>query len=170
MATNHTTNYQLNLWEPSDAFIRTEFNENSNKIDAALGTLSAASSEHAAQLSQHTSTLSSHTASLKTHDTAIGERLRCLSSSYVGTGKNSFTLNFGVTPKVVIIIQNGSGRGMFSVLIRGQSRAGMADGSSELYGVNLSWSGTVLSLTGIDASCSNSFNSNQATYLYFVFY
>ncbi len=28
MATNHTTNYQLNLWEPSDAFIRTEFNEN----------------------------------------------------------------------------------------------------------------------------------------------
>lgn len=36
MATNHTENYQLNLWEPEDAFLRTEFNENTEKIDAAL--------------------------------------------------------------------------------------------------------------------------------------
>ena len=37
MATNHTTNYQLNLWEPEDSFLREEFNENSKKIDGALG-------------------------------------------------------------------------------------------------------------------------------------
>ena len=37
MATNHTTNYQLNLWEPEDSFLREEFNENSQKIDGALG-------------------------------------------------------------------------------------------------------------------------------------
>ena len=39
MATNHTTNYQLNLWEPEDSFLREEFNENSQKIDGALGAL-----------------------------------------------------------------------------------------------------------------------------------
>ena len=41
MATNHTENYNLNLWEPTDKFVREEFNENTNKIDAALGALSA---------------------------------------------------------------------------------------------------------------------------------
>ena len=41
MATNHTTNYQLNLWEPGDSFLREEFNQNSQKIDAALGELAA---------------------------------------------------------------------------------------------------------------------------------
>ena len=39
MATNHTTNYQLNLWEPGDSFRREEFNQNSQKLDAALNTL-----------------------------------------------------------------------------------------------------------------------------------
>ena len=38
MATNHTTNYQLNLWEPQDDFLRSEFNENTQKIDAAVKT------------------------------------------------------------------------------------------------------------------------------------
>lgn len=41
MATNHTENYNLNLWEPTDSFVREEFNENTNKIDAALKDLSA---------------------------------------------------------------------------------------------------------------------------------
>ena len=36
MATNHTTNYNLNLWEPTDSFVREEFNENTTKLDAAL--------------------------------------------------------------------------------------------------------------------------------------
>ena len=36
MATNHTTNYALNLWEPTDSFVREEFNENTSKIDEAL--------------------------------------------------------------------------------------------------------------------------------------
>ena len=39
MATNHTTNYQLNLWEPTDSFLREEFNENFQKLDVAAGTI-----------------------------------------------------------------------------------------------------------------------------------
>lgn len=36
MATNYTANYQLNQWESSDQVLRTEFNADNSKIDAAL--------------------------------------------------------------------------------------------------------------------------------------
>ena len=36
MSTNHTTNYDLNQWEAADKVLRTEFNEDNAKIDAAL--------------------------------------------------------------------------------------------------------------------------------------
>ena len=34
-----TSNYQLNQWEAEDDFLRTDFNEDNAKIDAALGEL-----------------------------------------------------------------------------------------------------------------------------------
>ena len=40
MATNQTTNYQLNQWEPTDAVQRVEFNADNAKLDAALNALS----------------------------------------------------------------------------------------------------------------------------------
>lgn len=33
---NHTTNYQLSLWEQDDRIMREDFNDNNRKIDAAL--------------------------------------------------------------------------------------------------------------------------------------
>ena len=39
MATNQTTNYQLNQWEPTDQVLRTDFNADNAKTDAALKTL-----------------------------------------------------------------------------------------------------------------------------------
>ena len=43
MASNYTTNYQLNQWEPTDQVQRTDFNADNAKIEAALVALSAAS-------------------------------------------------------------------------------------------------------------------------------
>ena len=40
MASNYTEHYQLPIWSPEDSFLREEFNESHQKIDAALGTLS----------------------------------------------------------------------------------------------------------------------------------
>ena len=40
MATNQTTNYQLNQWEPTDQVLRTDFNADNAKLDAALKSLS----------------------------------------------------------------------------------------------------------------------------------
>ena len=39
MASNYTTNYQLNQWEPTDAIQRVDFNADNAKIDGALSTL-----------------------------------------------------------------------------------------------------------------------------------
>ena len=36
MSTNHTINYALNQWEGTDKVLRTEFNADNAKIDAAL--------------------------------------------------------------------------------------------------------------------------------------
>ena len=36
MATNHTTNYQLCQWEAADQVLRADFNEDKQKIDAAM--------------------------------------------------------------------------------------------------------------------------------------
>ncbi len=41
MASNYTENYGLCQWEPGDNFVRTEFNQDNAKIDAALGVLAA---------------------------------------------------------------------------------------------------------------------------------
>ena len=42
MATNYTTNYQLNQWEPTDAVQRVEFNQDNAKLDTALEALETA--------------------------------------------------------------------------------------------------------------------------------
>ena len=39
MSTNHTTNYNLCQWEATDQVLRTDFNEDNAKIDAALATI-----------------------------------------------------------------------------------------------------------------------------------
>ena len=36
MSSRKTTNHSLHLWDPQDAFLRTEFNENTEKVDAEL--------------------------------------------------------------------------------------------------------------------------------------
>ena len=40
MSTNKTPQYQLHSWTPADSFVRTEFNENFTKLDAALAAVS----------------------------------------------------------------------------------------------------------------------------------
>ena len=41
MAANQTTNYQLNQWEATDQILRTDFNADNAKVDAALAGLDA---------------------------------------------------------------------------------------------------------------------------------
>ena len=50
MASNHTTNYNLNQWEATDKVLRTDFNADNAKIDAALAGLAGTVAEHTASL------------------------------------------------------------------------------------------------------------------------
>ena len=45
MASNYTTNYQLNQWEAGDQVLRTEFNQDNLKIDTALAGLDSRAEE-----------------------------------------------------------------------------------------------------------------------------
>ena len=92
MATNHTTNYQLNQWEATDQVLRTDFNEDNAKIDAALAGLAVRDMELEA---------------------AIAQKGNCqlVYGTYTGTGNsgqsNPCMLNFSGKPLVVIIFSQG---------------------------------------------------------------
>ena len=56
MASNHTTNYGLCQWEATDAVLRTDFNEDNQKIDTALKTQAGSISDLTAQMANKANT------------------------------------------------------------------------------------------------------------------
>ena len=52
MATNHTSNYQLCQWEASDQVLRSDFNADNAKVDAALAGLATTDQEHETKMTQ----------------------------------------------------------------------------------------------------------------------
>ena len=97
MASNYTTNYQLSQWEAGDQVLRTEFNQDNQKIDTALAGLD------------------SRTEALETSLSELGN-CRIVCTSYVGTGTSGFNGQAGLTfdeePRVIIII-NTDGNALF---------------------------------------------------------
>ena len=87
MATNQTTNYQLNQWEPTDAVQRVDFNADNAKVDAALAGLSGskADSGDLTALSGAVDGLTGRTGAL---ETAVAQRGNCqvLHFTYRGDG------------------------------------------------------------------------------------
>ena len=79
MASNYTTNYQLNQWEAGDQVLRTEFNQDNQKIDAAL-----AGKADLTQLSEV------EALALGRADIRLG--------SYTGDGASSRTIDLGASP------------------------------------------------------------------------
>ena len=91
MATNHTTNYALNLWEPTDAFVREEFNENTSKIDAAIKAVDAKADTKA------------DASSLNSLSSIISTKARILVGTFTGNGAASRTIRIGATPRAVLV-------------------------------------------------------------------
>ena len=93
MATNHTTNYQLNQWEATDKVLRTDFNADNERIDAAL-----------AGLDGRTEAL----------ETVIGNFGNCRIEhfTYVGTGTSGASgptrITFSAPPLLFLIRGNAS--------------------------------------------------------------
>ena len=95
MSTNHTTNYNLNQWEATDKVLRTEFNEDNAKIDAALAGLAGTAAEHTAAIAQHAAAIP-----------ALGN-CQIYTTSYVGNNKsgaaNPTTLTFPHKPMFLMV-------------------------------------------------------------------
>ena len=86
-----TTNCKLHQWEPEDDFLRTDFNEDFAKIDAAFG-----KKADSAGVEARFSTLDSAVA-------ALNGRLEVKAGSYAGDGAASRTVSLGFTPKAVLV-------------------------------------------------------------------
>ena len=126
MATNYTTNYQLNQWEPTDAVQRVEFNQDNAKMDAALKALSDQVLQKANQSALNTlissvnqkadvSTVSSLSSLLNSEisqrqaadsslQTALALKGNCqiYYGTYTGDGQDTRTLTFPGKPLLVV--------------------------------------------------------------------
>ena len=104
MASKYTENYGLCQWEATDQVLRTEFNEDNQKVDTALNKLSAQMETKADQTTLNT--LSA--AVLKKADqsalTAVASTIpKIVVGSYTGNGAQSRTISVGFTPKAVFV-------------------------------------------------------------------
>ena len=124
MATNYTTNYQLCQWEATEKVLRTDFNEDNQKIDAAL-------SAHDTALAGKVS--SGELAALDQRTTALENRSTLITGTYKGDGAASRTISLGFTPKAVLVMP---ATGHMSDAYLGYRYGGLALGQSP---VTTSW-------------------------------
>ena len=86
---NYTEHYQLHQWEPTDDFLRTDFNTDFAKIDAALG--EKAETEELVEVRN-----------------LAESKCRAVVGSYTGNGAARQTVNMGFRPKVVVVDDTSS--------------------------------------------------------------
>ena len=156
MATNHTANYSLNQWQATDPVLRTDFNEDNAKIDAALKSLNTTVQQHTTQLSQQATQL------------AARGNITYTTSSYVGTGgDNPNTLTFSKKPIFIYICGPLEGASLF--LMQGQSQS-VGRGAGGDYGNNrVTWSGNSVSWISVYNNENTQCNKKDIDYLVVAF-
>ena len=162
MASKYTTNYNLCQWEASDKVLRTEFNADNAKIDAALGSLASSVSGKASSSAlnslQNTvdnlktskadkSALDSLSQTVSQHTTSLAGKGNCqlYAATYTGSGlkgeSNKNSLSFPKKPQAVLIV---GPEGEQAILLQGQGVQYMGRfgvGGSPLF---LTWTGNTL--------------------------
>ena len=158
MASNHTSAFQLCQWMPGDKVLRTEFNENSAKIDFALYTLTEAVNKAATRDALNSlertvatmdygkadkSALDSLSATVSQHTAALAGKGNCLiyATRYYGTGKygadNPCWLTYAQTPMVIFVTGPEGYQGIFTYPVT-RHYAGRFGGVGNY--VDLTWS------------------------------
>ena len=97
MSTNHTANYDLCQWEATDQVLRTDFNEDNAKIDAAL-----AAKAEAAALNSLAQTVSQK-ANQSALNAAIATIPKVAYGTYTGDGTRNRKISLSFTPKAVYV-------------------------------------------------------------------
>ena len=160
MSTNHTTNYNLNQWEAADKVLRTEFNEDNAKIDAAL---KANAEAIAAETTARTALAA-----------VVAQRGNCSIERFTYTGTGGFgsgsptSLNFTQKPAFFVLLSDnrilmGSGLSTQATVISYSS----ASSSTGVGSVNVTWSGNTGKIVSTNALTQ--FNSSGVAYQVFGF-
>ena len=166
---NKTTNYQLNQWDADDPVIRTDFNEDNAKIDAALSEKANVSAVEALQAGKADKT------ALAALQTVVTGKGNCVVEygTYVGTGVYGETdgtetvLHLGYQPKLLFVKGNGTGIFMWPSTV-----------ATNLYysgggcGLSVTWleDGLQWRLSAVyQKSASEQFNAKNSTYYYVAF-
>ena len=151
MSTNHTTNYNLNQWEATDQVLRTEFNADNAKIDAAL---------------------KSHDDELAGLEAAIGAKGNCkiVFGTYTGTGTagqdTPNTLTFSHKPLLVSIMPQNTEYSEVLIGFHAVRSSNFLYTNADRFNskVTLSWGETSLSWWGSDSDYQ--YNISGQTYCY----
>ena len=153
MASNQTTNYGLNQWEATDQVLRTDFNADNQKIDAALKGL--AEKDTALE-----GTLASQAASI-----AAKGNCQIYYSTYVGNGSSSRTHTFSKQPLLVFI----AGPDIRITAVSPCTETPSAN-STQNVKLNTSWSGNrlTISYTGSYAGGDQKVLNKSGTTYYIV--
>ena len=157
MASQETPNYRLSRWAGTDRILVEEFNDNWDKIDAALkGNADAVAAETAARDEEK-----------KALQALISQRGNCFVEfgSYTGTGNRLRTMTFSHKP-ILVIIRNCTNYSspLHLVMIQGATNANGHENSSAA-SVSLAWSGNSVSITNSNnATCSYDKNGEQYFY------
>lgn len=128
MASNHTENYGLCQWEATDQVLRTDFNADNAKVDAAL-------KEQAAQLNNF----------------ALMRNCHIMTLGYSGDGASTRSHTFTSTPIMVNIM----GRKNWVCAMRGCTVASsryLEGGGGEM--LNATWTGNTLRLSSPSSDAS----------------
>ena len=146
---NYTQHYQLPQWVEDDRILRTDFNDMTSAIDAALKT--------------NADGLAAETAARTAGDAAKGN-CRLYTATYTGTGTTGYekpnTLTFPAQPFVVLVASVGN-EDSFLLVVRGTTES-YADGKR----LKFTWSGNTLrwySTVG-GAQPSQQLNTSGVTY------
>ena len=146
MSSNHTPNYHLSQWEPEDKVVRTDFNADNARIDAAIKAEADARVSAVSALSQ---TVAGHTATLNKKGNC-----RIEIRSYTGTGQNGdgayVSIPFPAKPVAFIIIgprctltvDCTSGRNAFAGYVYHSGYGSSFNGSA----TTITWSGNTARL------------------------
>ena len=150
MSTNHTTNYNLNQWEATDKVLRTEFNADNAKIDAALKANADAVDSLETQL---------------VSGLAGKGNCQLWTTSYVGDDQVTYNSNNRITfPKLPVLVIIQGTNGGETMLILGQNTKYLTI-MGTAYGGSVTWEGTTMSWRVNTTNPSDQFNLQGATYL-----
>ena len=151
MASNYTSNYNLCQWAAGDRVLRTEFNADNAKIDAALagkasssGLDSLKSTVDGLKTSKaDKSALDSLSATVSAQGAQLAQR-NCMVhlDSYTGDGQSSRTFTFSAKPWLVAFFRQD---GTATLAVRGLSKGAVAGSSGSTMG--FSWSGNSVTVS-----------------------